>query len=112
MRTALDFYTGVLDFTLIEANPPTLVDPAIAWLQREGAGLLLSSHDGDGQFGQPVMVQVASIDVAYEKFLGRGLDRSAHAHSPVHQAPVEQSWGTREFYVADPNCNTVRFWQA
>lgn len=111
MRLTLDFYTGVLDFTLMEANPATAADPAIAWLRREGADLMLSSHAGDGQVGQPVMVRVADIDAVFDALLGRGLDRSGHPDSPVHQAPVDQTWGTREFYVADPSGNTVRFWQ-
>jgi hypothetical protein len=29
--------------------------------------------------------------------------------SPVHQGPLDQSWGIREFYVTDPNGNTLRF---
>jgi hypothetical protein len=27
----------------------------------------------------------------------------------VHAAPVDQTWGTREFYVSDPDGNTLRF---
>jgi len=29
----------------------------------------------------------------------------------VHQGPVDQTWGAREFYADDPSGNTVRFIQ-
>jgi catechol 2,3-dioxygenase-like lactoylglutathione lyase family enzyme len=29
----------------------------------------------------------------------------------VHRRPVDQTWGTREFYVDDPADNTLRFTQ-
>jgi hypothetical protein len=29
----------------------------------------------------------------------------------VHEGPIEQTWGTREFYVDDPDGNTLRFTQ-
>lgn len=30
----------------------------------------------------------------------------------VHEGPINQSWGTREFYVDDPDGNTLRFTQS
>jgi hypothetical protein len=41
----------------------------------------------------------------------RGLDISNKKESPVHQGPVAQTWGMREFYVNDPDGNTLRFRQ-
>ena len=41
----------------------------------------------------------------------RGLDPSGKPDSPVHQGPLDQTWGTREFYVDDPDGNTLRFTQ-
>lgn len=32
--------------------------------------------------------------------------------SPVHQGPIDQTWDTREFYVDDPDGNTLAFTQA
>jgi hypothetical protein len=29
----------------------------------------------------------------------------------VHAGPIDQTWGTREFYVDDPDGNTLRFTQ-
>ena len=31
--------------------------------------------------------------------------------SEVHERPVDQTWGTRELYVDDPDGNTIRFVQ-
>lgn len=39
----------------------------------------------------------------------RGLPIPVDGASPVHQAPVDQTWGWREFYVTDPDGNTLRF---
>ena len=50
-------------------------------------------------------------DRLFRKFVSRGLDASAKPQSPVHQGPVDQTWGTREFYVDDPSGDTLRFTQ-
>jgi catechol 2,3-dioxygenase-like lactoylglutathione lyase family enzyme len=50
------------------------------------------------------MIRVNNIDNVFKKFVERGLDNSA-----VHRGPVNQTWGVREFYVADPDGNTLRF---
>ena len=51
------------------------------------------------------------IDALFQKFVSRGLV-PLQRDSPVHHGPVEQSWGTREFYVDDPDGNTLVFTQA
>ena len=71
----------------------------------------LSSHSGDGAYGQAVAVLVDDVDALFAAFAARGLDPSAKPGSPVHRAPLEQSWGTREFYADDPSGNTLRFIQ-
>jgi catechol 2,3-dioxygenase-like lactoylglutathione lyase family enzyme len=110
MRDAIAFYTRVLDFTCV-GEWPSDSDPAFAILTRDGHELHLSSHSGDGMFGQAIAVLVDEIDPLFRKFLLRGLDTSAKPHSPVHQGPLDQTWGTREFYVDDPSGNTLRFIQ-
>lgn len=108
MQEAVAFYTGVLDFTLVGTWPAD-GDPAFGVLLREGWELNLSSHAGDGVFGQAVGVIVPSVDAVFQTYLARGLDTTGKLQSPVHQAPVDQTWGTREFYVDDPSGNTLRF---
>lgn len=107
---ALPFYTGVLDFTLA-GRWPERGDPGFAVLMREGGEMHLSSHGGDGQFGQAVVVIIPDADALFATFKQQGLDASHKPQSPVHQGPTDQSWGTREFYADDPDGNTIRFIQ-
>lgn len=110
MRTALAFYTGVLDFELADGND-SRDDPAFSVLSRGGDRLFLSSHRGDGAFGQAVVVTTDDIDAMFRKYRERGLVTPGNPDSPVHEGPTDQSWGTREFYVTDPDGNTLRFTQ-
>lgn len=110
MREAVDFYTHVLDFRHVGTWPDE-GDPAFSVLERQGCRLDLSSHSGDGVFGQAVTVLVDDVDALFALFRSRGLDASSKPDSPVHQQPVDQSWGSRELYVDDPSGNTVRFIQ-
>ncbi|NBB52614.1 hypothetical protein GVN24_30490 [Rhizobium sp. CRIBSB] len=104
------FFTDVLDFRCAGVWPSDS-DPAFAVLFRGTDELHLSSHSGDGQFGQAVVVLTDDIDALFATLLSRGLNPSARSQSPVHQGPLDQSWGTREFYVDDPDGNTLRFIQ-
>lgn len=105
---SIAFYVGVLDFQLFGRWPET-GDPAFATLTRRADALYLSSHSGDGVFGQAIVVLVEDVDALFARFRARGLDPSAKPESPVHQGPLDQTWGTREFYVDDPDGNTLRF---
>ena len=110
MRRALAFYTGVLDFERVggDGRPD---DPSFAVLAREGHRLFLSSHAGDGEFGQAIVVETGDVDGLFRTLCGRGLNPPDRPESPVHRGPVDQTWGTREFYVDDPDGNTLRFAQ-
>ena len=112
MEASLAFYTKVLDFQRIDGDDET-ADPSFSVLMREGAPLFLSSHRGDGTFGQAVAVLVDDADAVFRKFRARGLRTPGNADAPqeVHEGPLDQSWGTREFYVNDPDGNTLRFTQ-
>jgi catechol 2,3-dioxygenase-like lactoylglutathione lyase family enzyme len=55
MRMALAFYTGVLDFERVDGDDQ-LDDPSFSVLSRGGDQLILSSHRGDGEFGQDIIV--------------------------------------------------------
>ena len=105
---SVEFYTGVLDFE-VRREWSELTDPGFAWLTRGGDVLHLSSHRGDGVFGQAIVIDVPEVDTLFARFRARGLDPSRRAESPVHQGPLDQTWGTREFYVDDPDGNTLRF---
>jgi catechol 2,3-dioxygenase-like lactoylglutathione lyase family enzyme len=109
MKAAIAFYTGILDFELKE--PGASADDWVVLLKNGDAALMLTILEGDQQMGIAANVQVQGIDGLFEKYVQRGLDTSGRENSPVHQGPLNQSWGNREFYVTDADGNTLRFIQ-
>ena len=107
MKDAITFYTEILDF---EVTEPNAADEAVTILSNGNAELMLSTIDG--LMGNAANVLVENIDTLFEKYIQRGLDTSNKQGSPVHQGPVDQTWGTREFYVTDRDGNTLRFRQS
>jgi catechol 2,3-dioxygenase-like lactoylglutathione lyase family enzyme len=105
MRESLVFYTRVLDFKI--KYPGACSEDPVVTIVNGTAELQLSV--ADGVFGTPLNIRVDDVDGLFRKYLSRGLDTSAKRESPVHQGPLDQTWGTREFYVNDPNGNTLRF---
>jgi catechol 2,3-dioxygenase-like lactoylglutathione lyase family enzyme len=105
MRESLLFYTRVLDFYI--KYPGSGSEDPVVTIMNGTAELQLSIVDG--VYGNPVNIRVDEVDKLFQKYLGRGLDTSGKKESPVHQGPLDQTWGTREFYVNDPNGNTLRF---
>jgi len=110
VRESLAFYTSILDFLHV-GRDDDLADPSVTVVSRDGSLLLLSSHKGDGEFGQAVIVTTDNVDNLFRKFRERGLRTPGNLSSPVHEGPTDQAWGTREFYVDDPDGNTLRFTQ-
>ncbi|WP_207632761.1 VOC family protein [Foetidibacter luteolus] len=109
MKEALSFYTGILDFEMNE--PGASADDWVVALSNGEASLMLTILEGDQKIGIAANVLVEDIDSLFEKYISRGLDTSGKEGSPVHQGPIDQSWGTREFYVTDADGNTLRFVQ-
>ena len=109
MQASIAFYTNVLDFQCVEYGGDD--DPSCSALMRGGSLLLLSSHGGDGEFGQAIVVVTDNVDALFRKFRARGLKTPGNPDAPgeVHEGPIDQSWGTRELYVDDPDDNTLRF---
>ena len=109
MEASLAFYTNVLDFDCVEHGGKG--DPSFSVLMRGGSLLVLSSHTGDGTFGQAIVVLTDSVDTLFHNFRSRGLKTPGNPDAPgeVHEGPINQSWGTRELYVNDPDGNTLRF---
>ena len=107
MKESVFFYTSILDFEL--KYPDEGIDPWVTDLINGEAEIQLTSVEGNQKSGFAINVQVKQIDNLFQRYLQRGLDTSKKLESPVHQGPLDQSWGTREFYVNDPNGNTLRF---
>ncbi len=97
------FYTHVLDFEVL--NPDEEFPYKL--LMRESARLDISSIDGG--IASCIYIEVENVDDLFKKFLQRGLD--IPDGSGVHNGPIDQTWGMREFYVEDPDQNTLRFGQ-
>jgi catechol 2,3-dioxygenase-like lactoylglutathione lyase family enzyme len=112
MRVSLAFYTEVLDFEHVGGDG---AQDGVAFneLSREGDWLFLSSHGGDGVYGSVVAVYSPDVDSLFRKYRSRGLITPGNPDAPqlVHEGPIDQTWGTREFYVEDPDGNTLRFTQ-
>jgi len=110
MDQSIDFYTRVLDFE-VEGRWPSTGSPSFANLRRDKIFVQLSTHSGDGVLGSVATIVVEGIDDLFKKYLSRGLDTRGRENSPVHQGPIDQTWGWREFYITDPSGNTLRFAQ-
>jgi catechol 2,3-dioxygenase-like lactoylglutathione lyase family enzyme len=110
LERSLRFYTQVLDF---ERKWPGCEDRemtnGVIDLVRDGAELQLSRHSGDGVFGSVNRVFVEDVDERFVTFRIRGLDTTSRPESPIHTAPVNQTWGLREFAVTDPDGNGLCF---
>lgn len=107
MKDAVDFYTRILDFRLKYAEAS--INDLVVDLVNDGAELQLTVLESDNLYGSVVNVWVEDVDGLFKKYLMRGLDASKKKNSPVHQGPLDQTWGTREFYVTDNDGNTLRF---
>jgi catechol 2,3-dioxygenase-like lactoylglutathione lyase family enzyme len=110
LERSAHFYTKVLDFQLKRPENLDLeMANGVLDLIRDGAELQLSRHAGDGVFGSVNRVFVDDVDERYHTFRSRGLDTTLRPDSPLHTAPVDQSWGLREFAVTDPDGNNLSF---
>lgn len=108
MKESLSFYTHILGFELLDAWPAK-DSPVYAILKNGELVINLSTNSGDGVAGSVFFIAVRNVDKLFQTFVGRGLDTSKKKESPVHQGPVDQTWGWREFYITDPTGNTLRF---
>jgi uncharacterized glyoxalase superfamily protein PhnB len=110
MRDAIRHYTETLDFVM--TWPEDTPESPVVDLGHEELELQITTHESERLFGSVVYVWVGDVDSLFAKYRSRGLDVSAKPNSPVHQGPVDQTWGRREFYVTDADGNTLRFCQA
>ena len=108
MAAALDFYTRLLDF---ELAPWDSADDVVVSLLRGEIELMLTGLATDQAREVNAILLVDDADALFAGWTARGLDQSSRIESPVHRGPVDQSWGTREFYVTDPSGNTLRIVQ-
>ncbi len=72
--------------------------------------LQLSRHMGKNPTPSSVNIELetaAEVDALFARYTIRGLDLSHRTNSPVYRAPLDQTWGTREVYIDDPDSNCL-----
>jgi catechol 2,3-dioxygenase-like lactoylglutathione lyase family enzyme len=107
VEKALAFYTGVLDFQTASVMKPEA--PFYAILTRGSDELHLSLHPDRGRCSAIVICD--DVDALFESFKKNGLIVPSRPDSPVHEGPLNQTWGTREVYIDDPDGNTLCYQQ-
>ena len=107
MAEAIRYYTEVLDFRMTDPNDN--VDSPVVDLGRDGWNMQITTSESEKLFGSVIYFWVDDVDALFAKYVERGLDTSVREGSKVHQGPVDQTWGRREFYVTDADGNTIRF---
>lgn len=107
LKESIGFYTGILDFKL--KYPEEADNEWVVSLVNGDAEILLSSIDGAARIA--VYIMVNDLDQLFDKYINRGLIVPNDPRSPVHNSPIDQTWGLREFYVNDLSGNTLRFAQ-
>jgi catechol 2,3-dioxygenase-like lactoylglutathione lyase family enzyme len=110
LTASVKFYTKILDFVL-ENGETVPADSFVIWLRRKGAYLMLTREGGP--YGTIVVVTTDDVDGDFRRFRERGLRTPGDPNDPklVHEGPIDQTWGSREFYVEDRDGNTLRFTQ-
>ena len=103
--TAEGFYSGRLGFRREFAHraDEKLPDPCYMGLSRDGIWVHVSSFSGDGVPGGAINFLVEDVDALHAELMSKGVKISVE--------PVDQTWGTREMYVRDPDNNSIRFIQ-
>jgi catechol 2,3-dioxygenase-like lactoylglutathione lyase family enzyme len=104
---ALPFYRDILGFRVHEA--PLDVASFYAVLSFNGEEFHLHQDFDGNACRHSAIVRVDDVEGAFEILKHRGYQPPDRPESPVHCGPVDQSWGTREFYVDDPSGNTICF---
>jgi len=114
IQASLTFYTEVLDF-MIKVAPDTdenVFMSKYALLNRDNDNVHLSSHEGDGVFGNLIYVRVENVDKLYRDYISRGLNTEHPDDYPALTIELtEQTWGMKEFSVRDPDGNKITFGQ-
>ena len=102
---AESFYCGQLGFSKQWENRPGSGEssPAYLGLQRDGVWIHVSSFSGDGVSGAVTAFVVADLDALFDEFKNKGVQVDLEA--------FDQTWGSREMYLCDPDGNKLRFVQ-
>jgi catechol 2,3-dioxygenase-like lactoylglutathione lyase family enzyme len=101
-RRAEAYYCGLLGFRLKAAYrpDPNKSDPCYLCVARDDVELHVQSFKRDRAGLTDAYLWVSNVDELYAEFSGKGV---------TCQPPVNQTWGTREMGVRDPDGNVLNF---
>src|SRR5438094_10618633 len=102
-RRAEAYYCGVLGFQLKAAYrpDPSKSDPCYLCVVRDEVALHLQSFKRERAGLTDAYVWVSDVDELYAEFSAKG--------AIVQLPPTNQTWGTREMGIRDPDGNVVGF---
>jgi uncharacterized glyoxalase superfamily protein PhnB len=100
---AEDYYCRVLGFEKMFAYPPdaTKGGPHYIGVARDGVWLHLQSYKPERAGMTDAFLWVVDVDRLHEEVAGRG--------AVVQLPPTDQTWGTREVGIRDPDGNVLVF---
>jgi len=100
---AEDYYCRVLGFQKMFAYPPdaTKSDPRYLGVARDGVWLHLQSYKPERAGMTDAFLWVADVDRLHNELSARG--------AAVQLPPTNQTWGTRETGIRDPDGNVLVF---
>ncbi|WP_265594074.1 VOC family protein [Haloferula sp. BvORR071] len=100
---AEDYYTRVLGFTrsFVHRPDPQRADPCYLGMVRDGVSIHLESFKPERAGLTGAFFWVEDVDQLYQEIAARG--------AVVQLPPTDQTWGTRELHVRDPDGNVLCF---
>jgi uncharacterized glyoxalase superfamily protein PhnB len=99
---AEDYYCRVLGFTKMFAYPPeATTEPRYLGVARDGFWLHLQTYKPDRAGKTDAFFWVTDVDRLHEEVAARG--------AVVQLPPTDQTWGTRETGIRDPDGNVLVF---
>ncbi len=109
IQRAVEFYCGTLGFVQDFRYSAGAAGPTYVGISLDDQQIHLSNFAGDGVAGTATYCYVDDVDALVARFRARGVQTPGNPASPVEDGPTDQTWGMREFYVRDPDGNTLRF---
>ena len=98
-----DYYCKILGFEKLFAYrpDPSRSDPCYLGVARDGVVLHLHSFKPERAGMTDAFLYVDDVDGLYAEVMARG--------ATIHMPPTDQTWGTRELGIRDPDGNVLVF---
>jgi lactoylglutathione lyase len=101
------FYCQAFGFEAVYRFPPEGPSDFV-YLQLERAGIGLGAADGENVHGLPVAPGAGSFELClYVDDMDQVCTRLRELGAPELRAPVDEPWGERRAYFADPDGNAI-----